>query len=139
MDNSLYEWITIESHGKNAGDLLMFEEGTNLPFKVEKVLVVKNVPTDAVRGKHAHKTVKEIVVPLQGGCVVDVTDGTRTESVTLDSPGKPLLLPALVWRTLHHFQPDTILLIIADGPYDEADYLRNYDEFLTYLAEQKKD
>lgn len=111
----------------------MFQNGENIEFSISKVLVVTDIDQSAVRGKHAHKTVQEIVVALQGGCTVEVTDGSRSETVVLDSPTKAILLPGPVWRTLKDFQPDTILLIIADGVYDEADYLRDYDEFLAYV------
>ena len=133
MPHDLYEWLDLVAHGGVGGKLTMFQEGENLPFPIKKVLVVTDIDQSAVRGKHAHKTVKEIVVAIQGGCTVEVTDGTVTETAILNSPEKAILLPATVWRTLKDFQPNTILLIIADGVYDEQDYLRTYEEFLAHV------
>jgi|CXWL01.1.fsa_nt_gi hypothetical protein len=136
MPHNLYEVLTFDRKGGADGTLTMFQEGEGLPFPIKKVLVVTDVDQTAVRGKHAHKTVQEIVVAIKGGCMVEVTDGTHTASEVLDSPTKAILLPGPVWRTLKDFQPDTILLIIADGVYDENDYLRDYDEFLAFVGKK---
>jgi len=117
--------------------LTMFQEPSGLPFSIGKVVVIRDMQPDDVRGKHAHHKMQEIVVALQGGCTIEIDDGTTKESFVVNDPNTALFIPPQVWRTLSNFQPDTILLLIADLPYDEAetDYVRGYGEFLESVQE----
>lgn len=114
----------------------MFQERNGLPFPIGKVVIVRDLQPGNIRGQHAHHAMQEIVVPLQGGCTVEMDDGKTKEKVILDDPNTALYIPAKVWRTLSDFAPDTMLLLIADLPYEESekDYIRNYDEFLKVVS-----
>ena len=131
-------------HGNCGGSLVQFQQGDAeenvLPFEIGKVLVMSDIRTDDVRGNHAHYETEEILVALTGGCVVDLDDGKGVrESVQLSSNAqcltpnadtKPaLLLYPHVWRTFFDFEPGTVLLVIANIKYDEADYIRDRAEF----------
>ena len=119
-----------------SGELLMLQHGDDrLPFLPKKVLVVRDIPADAVRGKHAHKATCEVVGVLSGACSVDIDDGQTTTTVRLTDPHDFLYLPARAWRTLHSFAPGTALLIVASEEYDEADYVRSYDAFQAMLKD----
>jgi mannose-6-phosphate isomerase-like protein (cupin superfamily) len=124
--------ISFPAHKGNKGDLTMFQGGSGLPFSIGKVVTIQGMNTDTIRGQHAHHKMQEIVVALQGGCEIEIDDGTTKETFVVDNPNTALYIPPQVWRTLRNFQPDTILLLIADLPYDEAetDYIREYEEFL---------
>lgn len=123
--------IPFPMHDTGNGSLMMFQcEPKAVPFSPKKVLVVDGMKKTDVRGKHAHKKTNEIVIPLSGGCDVEVTDGTTTKEYYLCANGEGIYLPAKLWRVLKNFQKGTILLIIADTLYNEKDYIRSYDQFL---------
>lgn len=99
------------------------------PFAIRRVYYVYGTPADVVRGRHAHKRLWQMAIAVKGSCVIDCTDGKEWESFTLDSPTKGLLIGNLIWREMRDFSPDCVLVVLASAPYDEADYIRDYDEF----------
>lgn len=123
--------ISFPAHTGDKGDLTMFQNGSGLPFPIGKVVTIHGMKETDVRGQHAHHKMQEIVVALQGGCEIEIDDGTTKEMFTVDNPNSALYIPPQVWRTLRNFKSDTILLLIADLPYDsaETDYIRDYEEF----------
>ena len=150
--NSLYKIIPFNvKHGSCDGSLVQFQQGDELenalPFSIGKVLVSSDMQPDDVRGNHAHYETEEIVVALSGGCTFELEDGRGTrERVRLGSgdsvlgPGnqqpatsgqeiKALLLYPHIWRTFYDFEPNTVLLVVANMKYDEADYIRDRAEF----------
>lgn len=132
----LYRIIKFKRNcGSCGGSLVQFQPGDGpenaLPFRIAKVLFMTDIATDDVRGRHAHHRTQEIAVCLEGACTFVLDDGLgRTEQVRLVRLDQAILLPAHVWRTYRDFAPGTKLLVIADTPYDEADYIRDYDCFL---------
>lgn len=123
--------ISFKAKNTGKGDLTMFQHESGLPFSIGKVVTIQGMNADTIRGQHAHHNMQEVVVALQGGCEIEIDDGTTKEVFVVDNPNTALYIPPQVWRTLTNFQPDTILLLIADLPYDEAetDYIRDYEEF----------
>jgi dTDP-4-dehydrorhamnose 3,5-epimerase-like enzyme len=132
-----FELIEADPSDTGNGSLLMFQSGTrgNVPFPIKKVLVVSGMKPGDVRGLHAHRRTEEIVIAVRGGCDIEMDDGTGTETVRIAGWKTSVLLHAKVWRTLRNFEPDTVLLIIADTEYDEADYIRKYEDFRAMLKE----
>ena len=142
---SLYKIIPFNiKHGNCGGSLIQFQQGDDpnnaLPFTIGKVLVSSDMQPSDVRGNHAHYETEEIVVALSGGCTFDLDDGCgRKETVSLSSKAQipmpstdtkeALLLYPHVWRTFFDFEPGTVLLIVANIKYDEADYIRDRSEF----------
>lgn len=140
---SLYKIIDfIIRHGNCDGSLIQFQQGIDtlnaLPFSIGKVLVVSDILGDDIRGNHAHHETEEIVVALSGGCTFELDDGCGvTERVRLSASSASnqkdvkdaLLLYPHIWRTFFDFDPGTVLLIVANIPYDEADYIRDRSAF----------
>lgn len=84
-----------------------------------------------MRGHHAHRQLKQLLVCVSGACTIrcDFGDG-RVEDVTLDWPDQGLLIEGLVWRDMLHFSKGSVLMVLASDHYDEADYIRDYETFL---------
>jgi mannose-6-phosphate isomerase-like protein (cupin superfamily) len=121
-------------HGNCGGSLIQFQPGAGpenaLPFSIAKVLYMTDIAPDDVRGRHAHHRTQEIAVCLEGACTFELDDGLgRRESIRLDRPELAILLPPRVWRVYRNFAPGTKMLVIADTPYDEADYIRDRTAF----------
>lgn len=129
--------IAVTGSDTGNGSLAMFQHGGPrgiIPFDIKKVLVVSGVRPGDIRGRHAHRETQEVVIPVHGGCDIEIDDGTAKTTVTLSGMSKGLYLPPRVWRTLKNFQEGTILLLIADREYDEKEYVRDEGEWRTMLA-----
>lgn len=112
------------------GNLAVIEKGT-IPFKFKRVYYLYDVPSDAYRGGHAHIEQYEFLIALSGSFDVILDDGTKRTTVTLNKPNKGLLIPTKMWRELENFSSGSVCLVLASGEFDEADYVRDYDEFIS--------
>jgi serine acetyltransferase len=112
------------------GSLAAVELTHDLPFQPARFFAVFGVPSKDVRGEHAHRRCAQVLICLRGSvrCIVD--DGVRRDEVLLDRPGTGLYVPALIWGTQFDYSADAVLGVFASTPYDGADYIRDYDEFL---------
>jgi dTDP-4-dehydrorhamnose 3,5-epimerase-like enzyme len=94
---------------------------------------VFDVPGKDVRGEHAHRRCQQFLVCIRGSVTVVVDDGTASEEVQLREPDHGLLVPALVWAVQFKYSADAVLLVFASDHYDPADYIRDYEEFLSLV------
>jgi UDP-2-acetamido-3-amino-2,3-dideoxy-glucuronate N-acetyltransferase len=111
------------------GALTFGESGRPVPFPIKRYFVVFDVPSREVRGEHAHHTLHEFLVCLQGSCAVALDDGEARDEVTLDTPTVGLHVPPRVWRVHYKYSADAILLVLASDEYKADDYIRDYDDF----------
>jgi hypothetical protein len=95
---------------------------------------VFDVPGKDVRGEHAHRRCDQFLVCARGTLNVVVDDGVHTEEIHLDRPDVGLRVPPLIWARQYKYSPDALLLVLASDPYDPADYIRDYDEFLSVIG-----
>ena len=115
------------------GSLTFGEIDQHLPFQVQRYFVVFNVPSREVRGEHAHRTLHEFLVCLNGSCAVALDDGHVRDEVTLDSPTVGVHVPPMVWRVHYKYSPDAMLLVLASDLYRADDYIRDYDQFVALV------
>lgn len=118
------------------GSLSFAEYGQLLPFKVERYFIVYNVPSRKVRGEHAHKELHQFLVCIKGTCSIVVDDGKVREELDLNNPSIGLHIPPMVWGIQYKYSKDAVLIVFASDIYKEADYIRDYDEFLSLVREQ---
>ena len=119
------------------GDLGVLECGPALPFAVKRLFYVYNVPGSEVRGAHAHKRCHQFLVAVAGSLHLVADNGAAREEFVLDSPKQGLYLPAGVWGTQYRYAPGTVCLVLASQPYDAADYVRDYDDYLRWRRRRK--
>ncbi|MEO0045816.1 MAG: TDP-4-oxo-6-deoxy-alpha-D-glucose-3,4-oxoisomerase [Bacteroidota bacterium] len=105
-------------------------EGDVIPFAMKRVYYLYDVPSGAERGGHSHKVQQEFLVALSGSFDVVLTDGQDQKTVTLNKPNEGLLIPNGIWRELENFSSGSVCLVIASDVFEEADYLRDYNDFL---------
>ncbi|MGV8978033.1 MAG: WxcM-like domain-containing protein [Cellulomonas sp.] len=112
------------------GSLAAVELGWDLPFVPARFFAVFGVPSKDVRGEHAHRECAQVLVCLRGSvrCIVD--DGARRDEVLLDSPNIGLYMPPMTWGTQFDYSADAVLGVFASMPYNGADYIRDYDDFI---------
>lgn len=100
-----------------------------LPFAVQRVFWITNIPQGASRGGHAHRTCHEALVCVSGSCEISLTTSSETLKFVLDNPGKVLHIPPKVWCRLHSFSTGCALLCFASEPYDASGYIHDIESF----------
>ncbi len=126
---SLIHWIDFPKIGDDRGNLVALEGNKNIPFSIKRVYYLFDLQSDIPRGFHAHKELVQVAVCVKGHCDILMDDGKNKETVTLDSPDKGLLIDVMQWHEMRNFSEDCVLLILASNIYDEADYIRSYEQF----------
>jgi acetyltransferase-like isoleucine patch superfamily enzyme/dTDP-4-dehydrorhamnose 3,5-epimerase-like enzyme len=116
------------------GSLTVGQVDAQLPFVPQRFFLVYDVPSREVRGEHAHKACHQFLVCVKGSLSVVLDDGEHRDEVLLDSPLLGLHIPPMVWGIQYRFSADAVLLVLASDPYDPADYIRSYDDYLAAVA-----
>ncbi|MGY1601109.1 sugar 3,4-ketoisomerase [Geodermatophilus sp. SYSU D00815] len=116
------------------GNLTFVEGSRHVPFEVRRVFYLYDVPGGEARGAHAHRELEQLVIAVSGSFDVVVDDGTDCERFTLNRSYYGLYLPRMIWAHLENFSSGSVSLVLASQEYDEADYYRDYDEFLRAKA-----
>ena len=88
------------------------------------------------RGFHAHKSLRQVAIAVRGSCRFVLDDGTERVELCLDNPAQGLVIESFMWREMYDFSDDCVLMVLADQLYDEADYVRSYEEFLAIAKAQ---
>ena len=115
------------------GNLSVIEKEI-VPFEIKRVYYLYDVPAGAERGGHSHKEQQEFLVALSGSFEVILNDGKTEKSVTLNKPFEGLLITNGIWRELKNFSSGAVCLVVASDEFEEADYIREFDEFLAISA-----
>jgi len=113
------------------GNLSVIEKDC-IPFRIERVYYLYDIPSDSSRGGHAHIEQLEFLVALSGSFNVLLDDGGIKKEVTLNKPNKGLLIPKGIWRELDDFSAGSVCLVLSSGEFLEEDYIRNYKNFLSF-------
>lgn len=117
------------------GNLVIAESQKNIPFDIKRVYYIQGFEeSKAVRGKHAHKKLKQLIMCINGSFVLLLDDGKEKQEVVMDDPTVGLVLDGLVWHEMRDFSEGCVVLVLANGYYDAADYVRDYEEFLRLSA-----
>lgn len=127
-----------QPHGDERGQLISLEEGNDIPFSIKRVYFMYDTIPGVVRGKHAHKSLQQILVCIHGSCKVLLDNGREKKVVPLEKPYEGLYVSNDMWREMYDFSEGAVLMVFASEFYNEDDYIRNYDEFLKYIGEKKK-
>lgn len=127
---SLINWLDFQVLGDERGSLVALEHGRNVPFDIRRVYYIYRTESGVSRGFHAHHNLRQVAMCVSGSCRMVLDDGVTREEVVMDCPTRGLLIEGLMWREMHDFSDDCVLLVLASELYDESDYIRDYDEFL---------
>jgi dTDP-4-dehydrorhamnose 3,5-epimerase-like enzyme len=124
-------YIKAPNFGDERGTLVAFESGTDIPFEIKRVYCIYHTEPGVSRGFHAHRHLKQVVVCVSGSCRFKVDNGHTQQDHILSKPEEGLMIQGLIWREMHDFSSDCVLMIFASEHYDQKDYIRDYQEFLT--------
>ena len=120
------------------GELDVGELERGLAFTPRRFFVISRVPGKDIRGEHAHRQLRQMLVCLAGSVLAEVDDGERRRAVLLDSPRVGLAVEPMVWGAQSQYSRDAVLLVLASHEYDPADYIREYDAFLAAVRAQPR-
>ena len=131
--------LTFNIKGDSRGSLIALEANKDIPFEIKRVYYIFNTKEGVVRGHHAHKTLEQVLICVSGSCTIVLDDGKKRNEVLLDKPNIGLYIGANIWHEMKDFSPGAVLIVLASDWYNEADYIRDYSEFLAYLQKQGQD
>jgi len=115
-----------------AGNITPIHNNKEVPFEVRRVYYLYDVPGGATRGGHAHINLQQFVIAASGSFDVILSDGYNQKTITLNRPNYALYIPPGIWRDLYNFSSGAVLLVLASEYYSENDYIRDYNDFLSY-------
>lgn len=127
---SLIKLVKLAVFSDSRGELVSLESGRNVPFDIRRVYYLYGTNSGVARGFHAHRALKQVAIAVHGSCRFVLDNGMAREEVILSDPSQGLLVDSFIWREMHDFSDDCVLMVLANQPYDENDYIRDYDDFL---------
>jgi dTDP-4-dehydrorhamnose 3,5-epimerase-like enzyme len=120
------------------GNLSFIEELIHIPFKIERTYWIYDVPGGQVRGGHAFKEQKEVIVALSGSFDVVVDDGKLKQTFSLNRSYYGLFIPSGLWRQMENFSTNSLALVLSSTHYKDEDYIIEYNEFLDFRRNNEK-
>jgi dTDP-4-dehydrorhamnose 3,5-epimerase-like enzyme len=133
MDSTWAKIIQLPKITDRRGNLSFIEEGNHVPFDIKRSYWIYDVPGGAIRGGHAYKENQEFIVALSGSFDVVLDTGKEKKRFSLNRSYYGLYVPQKVWRQMENFSTNALALIVASTPFDENDYIYDYNEFLTAI------
>ena len=122
--------LQFQENGDERGRLVVVEGGLDIPFEIKRVFYIYGSDPEVVRGKHANRRSEFVLINVAGSSKVRVIDPSGNEVViSLTRPHTGIYLPAMVWKDMYDFSPDSVLLVLASEHYDPDEYIRDFDEF----------
>ncbi len=113
------------------GDLSFIEGRVHIPFDIRRVYYICDVPGGAMRGGHAHKDLHQLIIAISGRFDVILDDGFNKHRIQLDRPDSGLYVCPMIWREMEKFSPNSVCFVLASARYDESDYFRDYQQYLS--------
>ena len=131
--STVYDCTIIEldkHHSNRKGNITVVENNKDIPFKVRRTYYLYDVPGGESRGAHAHKELSQLIIAASGSFTVTLNDGRVKRTFLLSRPNQGLYVVPGIWRDLDDFSSGSVCLVLASHEYDEADYIRDYNDFL---------
>jgi UDP-2-acetamido-3-amino-2,3-dideoxy-glucuronate N-acetyltransferase len=123
--------IDLPNFQEENGLLIVADGIKDIPFTISRFFMVKGLQ-DSVRGQHAHRNCKQFLLCINGTIEILCDDGNNKNEFKLECPNRGLFVPPGIWAEQEYIESDSILVALCDQPFDESDYIRNYEEFLSY-------
>lgn len=124
--------IEIFKHNHKSGNISVIENHVEIPFSVNRIYYLYDIPSGESRGGHAHKSLFQLIIAASGSFNVIIDDGVSKQTYFLNRPNCALLIVPGIWRELNDFSSGSVCLVLASELYTESDYIRDYDDFINY-------
>jgi hypothetical protein len=118
-------------HNKE-GNITIIENNLHIPFEVKRIYYLYDIPSNEARGGHAHKELYQLIIGASGSFNINLNDGVNDKTIFLNRPDFGLLIVPGIWRDLSDFSSGSVCLVLASEIYSENDYIRDYNDFITF-------
>lgn len=126
--------------GDERGALIVIEGGSGIPFEIQRVFYICGTKPGVIRGKHANKKSRFVLINVAGKSKVKIKDGTGEEQIfALNQPHQGLYIPSMVWKEMYDFSEDSVLLVLSDEHYDAREYIRDFEEYQQLVNQSIKE
>ena len=125
-----YSLLKFDELGDSRGKLVVAEGLKDVPFDIKRIFYIYDTKDEVIRGQHANRNSKFVLINLQGSVSIVVDDGYNKDVVVLDKPHEGIFLESMVWKEMKDFSSDSILLVLSSEGFDSGEYIRDYEEFL---------
>lgn len=129
MIDNQYKVFQFKELGDERGNLVVIEGAQDIPFEVKRIFYIYGTESGVVRGQHANRESEFVLINVSGTSKVRLDNGKEERVICLDKPRMGLYIPAMMWKDMYDFSPDSVLLVLASTHYDGKEYIRNYDEY----------
>ena len=130
--------IEIPKITDSRGNLSFIENKSQVPFAIERVYYLYDIPGGAERGGHAHRQLHQLIIAISGSFDIVLRDGINTKKFNLNRPYLGLYICPMIWREINNFSSGSVCLALASRPYEEEDYYRKYNDFWAALNCDRK-
>lgn len=120
-----YELLEFQELGDERGQLVVIENLKDIPFEIKRIFYIYGTKPNIIRGQHANKISRFVLINLAGKCKIKVNDGENEEIIILDKPHCGVYLDRMVWKDMYDFSEDSILLVLSDSVYLKDEYIRD--------------
>ena len=125
--------------GDERGHLVIVEGRVDIPFEIKRVFYIYGADSTVVRGQHANRRTEFVLINVVGRSKIKVKDGEGNEAIyCLNKPYTGIYLPTMVWKDMYDFSDDSVLLVLASEHYDNAEYIRDYDDFVKEIRNNQE-
>ena len=128
--------ITLDRHQHEKGNITVVQNNKEIPFEIDRVYYLYDIPGGESRGAHAHYDLEQLLVAASGSFDVTLDDGNVKRTFTLNRPYQGLYIKSGLWRELDNFSSGSVCMVLASAKYDEKDYIRDYDSFISYKSDE---
>ncbi len=133
--DEMYKLIEFDELGDERGNLVVAEgESKLVPFSINRIFYIYGSDSQVVRGQHANKKTKFILINVSGTSKVRLDNGEETRVIELNKPKMGLYIDTMLWKDMYDFSPDSVLLVLASEHYDPDEYIRDYDSYLKLIS-----
>jgi hypothetical protein len=128
-------WTELDTYATPVrGSLTVVESGHGIPFVMRRIFYIYGATKNCERGAHAHRESCQGFIAIKGSFSLDLTDSHQSSTYELSEPNRALYVPPMIWARVYEFSHDAVCLVLADSLYDPADYIREWDEYVTLIA-----
>lgn len=123
--------------GDDRGHLVVIEGGQSIPFDINRIFYIYGSDSTVIRGQHANRESEFVLINVAGTSKIRITDGKEEYIVELNKPHMGVYLPKMIWKDMYEFSSDSVLLVLASTHYDGSEYIRDYNEYLSIMEDNK--
>ncbi len=129
--------IKFNDLGDERGKLVVIEGEQTIPFSIQRVFYIYGSDTTVIRGQHANRESEFVLINVAGTSKVRITNGEEEFIVELNKPMMGVYIPKMIWKDMYDFSADSVLLVLASTHYSGEEYIRNYDDYVTLIKNNK--